>query len=272
MKTQFSLTTGEFAKLCGTTKGTLFHYDELNLLKPKFVSENGYRYYGSEQFLLFDLISVLKETGTPLKEISELLKNMDGESLLTLLEEKRLFIRKEKIRYKQREEMLRDMVKCTRESLHLEYDSFQVQECEEERLEVLFTAVSPLELKGEYAERIIEHSASFEKEDRIPSYPYGVILPQSDLVTGRCLEGFYFCRATKFTPDSQLHIKAQGKYAVLAHRGSVQTHLEAFEKMLDRVHRSGMRIAGDAYVYDMMSFFLLGKGSAHSRKYCIRVE
>lgn len=192
MKKQSTLTTGEFAKLCGTTKETLFHYDKENLLKPKVVSENGYRYYGSEQFFTFDLISVLKETGTPLKEIRELLKNMDGECLLSLLEEKSLFIRKEKDRYAQREDMLLGMMSCTRESLHLEYDSFQVQEHEEERLEVLSTAVSPLEPTAEFAERFAEYIAYYGKEDRIPSYPYGVVLTQSDLVAGKYLERFFF--------------------------------------------------------------------------------
>ena len=32
-------TTGEFAKLCHTTKETLFHYDSIGLLKPKIVKE-----------------------------------------------------------------------------------------------------------------------------------------------------------------------------------------------------------------------------------------
>ena len=27
-------TSGEFAKFCNTTKDTLFHYDDINLLKP----------------------------------------------------------------------------------------------------------------------------------------------------------------------------------------------------------------------------------------------
>ena len=34
------LTTGEFASLCGTQKGTLLFYEKEGLLKPKHVSEN----------------------------------------------------------------------------------------------------------------------------------------------------------------------------------------------------------------------------------------
>lgn len=64
-------TTGEFAKLCNVRKDTLFYYDEIGLLKPEIIQDNGYRYYSANQLYLFDVISMLKECGTPLKEIRE---------------------------------------------------------------------------------------------------------------------------------------------------------------------------------------------------------
>ena len=50
-------TSGEFAKFCNTTKDTLFHYDDINLLKPAKIAPNGYRYYSANQAFLFDMIS-----------------------------------------------------------------------------------------------------------------------------------------------------------------------------------------------------------------------
>ena len=73
------LTSGAFAKLCGTQKGTLLFYDKEGLLKPKHISENGYRRYGIEQFFEFDLRSVLRNTGSSLKKIKKYLHHMDGE-------------------------------------------------------------------------------------------------------------------------------------------------------------------------------------------------
>lgn len=272
MKKKSSLTTGAFAGLCGTSKETLFHYDKENLLKPKYVSENGYRYYSPEQFFEFDLISLLKEAGTPLKEIRELVRDMSEMRLLSLLEEKRLFIQKEKDKLTQRDDMLRDMMDCTRESMRLDYDSLQILAHEEEQLEVAPTAASPLEPTAEFAERFAEYIARYEREARIPSYPYGVILAKEDLALGQYRETFIFSRATQFTPESQLHVKPKGTYAVLAHRGTVQSHLEAFAGMLGQIERAGMTVAGDGYVYDLMSIFLVGDASSHSSKYCVRVE
>ena len=36
-------TTGQFADMCGVKKQTLFHYDDIGILKPVLVEENGYR-------------------------------------------------------------------------------------------------------------------------------------------------------------------------------------------------------------------------------------
>lgn len=52
--------TGEFAKLFGVHKKTLFHYDEIGLFHPDKVLENGYRYYSAAQVELFDTILQLE--------------------------------------------------------------------------------------------------------------------------------------------------------------------------------------------------------------------
>ena len=56
------LTVKQLAAISGVTVRTLHHYDEIGLLKPAHVGENGYRYYGRAQLLrlqqiLFNLLS-----------------------------------------------------------------------------------------------------------------------------------------------------------------------------------------------------------------------
>ncbi len=46
-------TTGEFADLCGVQKQTLFHYDDIGLLKPEYRCKNNYRYYSIQQLNQF---------------------------------------------------------------------------------------------------------------------------------------------------------------------------------------------------------------------------
>lgn len=81
------LTTGEFAKLTGVSKHTLFHYDEIGLFSPAIRQENGYRYYTTSQLDLFSAIGTLKDLDMPLSQIKEYLDHRTPASFLSLLEE-----------------------------------------------------------------------------------------------------------------------------------------------------------------------------------------
>lgn len=272
MKKKKTLTTGEFAKLCKTTKATLFHYDQENLLKPKYVSKNGYRHYGVEQFFDFDMITMLRETGSSLKEIKTCLHDADNRDFLSLLEAKRLVVKKERKKLAQREMMIRDMVMCTREALNFVYDTFMVQEQKEERLEIVPTSVTSAESTPELIERLVDYVDFYEQQERVPRYPFGVIINQEDVINGQYLERYFFSRATHFTPRDQLHVKPEGNYVVFAHQGTVQTHLQAFDQLLVQIKSAGLVVAGNVYGYDMMSYVFQGAGASYTCKYCILVK
>lgn len=88
------LTIGEFSQLGRISPRMLRHYDELNLLHPEAVGENGYRYYRQEQ--LADLVRIqwLKGYGFPLSEIRGLL-SMDTPHLVDRLQEQSVLLHRE---------------------------------------------------------------------------------------------------------------------------------------------------------------------------------
>ena len=83
------LTSGAFATLCGTTKETLRHYKDIDLLSPAHQGDNGYFYYDVEQFYDFYAISIFRQTGTPLEEIRRCLQRQNAAQTLDLLREQR---------------------------------------------------------------------------------------------------------------------------------------------------------------------------------------
>ena len=82
MNRNLYMTTGEFAKLMGVTKETLFHYDEIGLFCPECVTENGYRQYSVNQVEVMNTILMLKDLGMPLKEIREFMCHRSPERIL----------------------------------------------------------------------------------------------------------------------------------------------------------------------------------------------
>jgi len=56
-------TINKLATLSGVTLSTLRFYDEIGLLKPAYVADNGYRYYDNVQLLLLQQILFFRELG-----------------------------------------------------------------------------------------------------------------------------------------------------------------------------------------------------------------
>lgn len=82
-------TTGEFAKICGVNKQTLFYYDQEGIFSPDIVGENGYRYYSYTQIETFTVIAMLRDLGVHIKEIKAHMDNRSPEALIELMKSKK---------------------------------------------------------------------------------------------------------------------------------------------------------------------------------------
>lgn len=84
-------TVKQLARLSRVSVRTLHHYDEIGLLKPAFIGENRYRYYGREELLRLQDILFHRELGVPLQEIGKLLE-LQGPDRVAILREHRAWL------------------------------------------------------------------------------------------------------------------------------------------------------------------------------------
>lgn len=77
-------TVSELARLSGVSVRTLHHYDEVGLLAPACVGENGYRYYGRDELLRLQQILMHRELGFRLAEIAKVLDAADFDRVAAL--------------------------------------------------------------------------------------------------------------------------------------------------------------------------------------------
>lgn len=77
-------TIKELADLAGSTTRTLRYYDQLGLLEPAQIAENGYRYYDRGSLLTLQQILFFRELDVPLKEIGDILSRPDFQILDSL--------------------------------------------------------------------------------------------------------------------------------------------------------------------------------------------
>ena len=98
-------TTGEMAKACGVTVRTVQFYDQKGILIPSALSEGGRRLYSEDDLKKMKIICFLRDTGLSLDTISQLLKEEDPESTISIL-------------LVQQEQVLREEISERREKLN----------------------------------------------------------------------------------------------------------------------------------------------------------
>ena len=78
----------EIARLAGTTRRTLRHYDSKGLVTPSRIGDNGYRYYDADALVGLQRVLLLRELGLGLPAIGEVLAGQrnDTAALRTHLE------------------------------------------------------------------------------------------------------------------------------------------------------------------------------------------
>jgi DNA-binding transcriptional MerR regulator len=72
---EIMLSVSRLSKMAGVSIRTIHYYDEIGLLKPTHIRENGYRQYGNEALLILQQILFYRELDFSLKDISNLLKD-----------------------------------------------------------------------------------------------------------------------------------------------------------------------------------------------------
>jgi MerR family transcriptional regulator, thiopeptide resistance regulator len=77
----------DVARIAGTTSRTLRHYDDIGLLVPSRVGNNGYRYYDERALAKLQRVLLLRELGLGLPAIAEVLAGVgqDTDALITHL-------------------------------------------------------------------------------------------------------------------------------------------------------------------------------------------
>lgn len=78
----------DIARLAGTTSRTLRHYDDVGLVKPSRIGDNGYRYYDADALVRLQRVLLLRELGLGIPAIGEVLAGQrdDAAALRTHLE------------------------------------------------------------------------------------------------------------------------------------------------------------------------------------------
>ncbi len=243
------LSAQKFAELCGTTKDTLRHYDEIGLLKPIMRSESRYRYYALAQVYTYDIIKTLTELGCPLNEIKERLTSSNKEQFLEYLKETDALI------VARRKTLLKSMLLFEN---NIDFKaSFYAKKITEpaviEQAHNQFLLLTPL--PKEFLQDTASASALCLQPhhhlcDSIGIYPFpiGHIISKNAFLQGNHTRTHLYSHI----PDLHIaneygYIKFAGKYVVIIHNGSYTTIGNTYDKLRSYIDKHRFHLKGDLY-------------------------
>ena len=245
--------TGDFARLCGTNKRTLIHYDEIGLFKPAYTDDRGYRYYSESQFDVFFTINCLSKLGMPLREIGAFLNHRNPQALKKLLLEQREEVLKEEERIRKTRQVIE--TKLALVSLQEKLESNQAGSSTEH----IFQEYTPEEymilsdpLNTNDHEAIIHtlcsHIGYCNKNNLNAGHPYGAMLDVSELRQGHLdTYAYFFTKVIDRPEDFPFHIKPAGTYAVAYLKGDYYDSEETYRKMFQWIDENGFRTGQYSY-------------------------
>ena len=238
------MTTGEFARLCGVTKHTLFHYDEIGIFHPQIVDENGYRYYHISQYDTFCVIAELRDLGMSLEEIRTYLEHRSPQALLELFSEQE----KEIDRQIRRLKLIRSNLHDTREKIGTLLQSDREATIVHEKAAVLMLS-DRMKSADDY-EMTMMIGRLFHKAMDTPCRQIsGMIHRTGDFRAGRYndVTWFYLCPLVRLRGENVL-LRPEGEYLSLYHQGGYDTLEQAYRKLMQEAERQGVELG--EYVFE----------------------
>ncbi|MCR1951643.1 MULTISPECIES: MerR family transcriptional regulator [unclassified Clostridium] len=263
-------TTGEFAEIWGIKKKTLFHYDNIDLFKPEKIMNNGYRYYSKHQLEVFNVISVLKEIGMPLKEIKKFLDKRTPESTLELFKYEKEEVEKEIKNLKRIQKLLEVKLRLINVGINAP-NELSLEEKDEEYI-VLSNPVKETEddYDIETYTQLIKYCID---NDLDYGYPVGSMISKENLLNKRFDNySYYFSKVIGKKKYKDLVIKPKGLYLVGYSRGYYDKVYKIYEKMIKYIEENNLRISGYSYEEVLIDEIASSNGEDIVIKVSIKVE
>lgn len=128
---QMSMTVHEVCRLTGVTIRTLHYYDEIGLLSPCIVMDNGYRYYDETSLDTLQQILFYRELDFSLKDIKDIMNAENYVKTDAMIKQKNLLTLKKK-RLEQLISLLEINIKGEKKMSFKEFDMSEIDKTKEE--------------------------------------------------------------------------------------------------------------------------------------------
>lgn len=255
-KSNSHFTIGEFSRLFGVSKQTLFYYEKNNIFAPRVVEANGYRYYSLDQYFVFEIIITLRKLGVPLKQIKDYVDNRSTDALQRLFADKALEYELQlELLNRNRHSLLINLVRLRR-AAEIKTNRITLENCENEYYIAADFSTEKKSMKDQ-VRLIAGHNLPFAKSELFNEYFMGYIVPAKNLRSGSPHTiTQIFTQVSHPDEFAKATIKPQGLYAKLTTPDGYHTGYQAaISKLLEFIERNALSIVGNAYIIQLKNYW-----------------
>lgn len=239
-------TTGEFAKLVGVTKHTLFHYDKIGIFSPEIKEDNDYRYYSVFQIEVFYVISALKELDMSLKDIKTYLDKRSPREFISLLEKENKIIDEKINMLIKMKKVIEGKLDITKGVFDIDTDKISIERCEEELL--VLTECFNVTNEKSLAKSIANHVNYCDKNEIYSPHSMGEMIALDNIVKGKYSEyDYFYTRVYEGNEKIDLYKKISGLYLIAYHNKGFNTIDKCYQRIMNFVKDNNLKLEGYFY-------------------------
>ncbi len=250
MKNFKYFSTGEFAKLHNINKRTLHYYDEIDLIKPSIVGENGYRYYSYYQSVELELILVMRRLGLSIDEIKEYKQDRSTEKLQQLFIDQIKMLDKDITKLSNTKNYIEGKLDQLKFLNTIEDGKIEIVELEEEKLLVSEDFIDD---SNEDYFRLMRSFNSKVKQEKDITSKFGCRISVDNIYNDKLLSYDRFFMSvlpTKNTIEQEnisFDIKPKGKYIRVYTKGDWNRIMDIYHEILKYAKENNYVLEGYGY-------------------------
>ncbi|MDS0526306.1 MerR family transcriptional regulator [Clostridium sp. SHJSY1] len=264
------LSIGDFSKLSGISRKNLIYYDDIGLLKPALVKENGYRYYSYSQLDLVSIILFLKDLDVPLKDIKSYIENISHYNLIQLISHQRDKIFEELNRLNQMNYIIEQRTKNIAMMSNVNYNDVFLENCEEEALFLSpdFTfSTSDIDLEEDFG-NFLDYCYS---KKILYGYPVGVCGKYSDVLSGKPHLYNYFYKLSPNMKSIERTFKPSGLYVTTYDNSYLAEDFKVFQRIDDYIQKNNISVYGAVYIENISDEMITKSPNKYLSKISVQV-
>lgn len=263
------LSIGDFSKLSGIARKNLIYYDDIGILKPVFVKENGYRYYSYNQLDEVTIIMTLKDLGIPLKEIKNYMENVSPDNFIDLISTQKQKILEELNRLNQMNYIIEQRTNNIPVISNIDCDKILLENCNEE---ILFLGQEIKFHIDSFDEDFVNFLDYSKNKKLVYGYPLGVYVNYEEVINDNIKTYRYFYKISSDMDCVEKIIKPAGLYIIAYDNSYLAEDAKIFNKIDEFIEEKHLSVCGNVYVENISDEIITKNPDKYFSRISIQVE